>query len=169
MMTLVFQHGWFHGPLDFSTPGFVIDWIPMFVLVVLVGLSMDYHVFVVSRVREHVRRGLPARLAVEQGINDTAGVVTSAAAVMISVFAIFATLSMMEMKMMGVGLSVAILLDATLIRLVMLPAILVLLGDKAWWPSRPGRPVGQQSSKPTVPTSSSDSPTRLLLTVVVPS
>ena len=143
LMTLVFQHGWFHGPLDFTTPGFVIDWVPMFVLVVLVGLSMDYHVFVVSRVREHVRRGLPARLAVEQGINDTAGVVTSAAAVMISVFAIFATLSMMEMKMMGVGLSVAILLDATLIRLVMLPAILVLLGDKAWWPSRPGRPVGQ--------------------------
>jgi RND superfamily putative drug exporter len=144
LMTLVFQHGWFHGPLNFSTPGFVIDWIPMFVLVVLVGLSMDYHVFVVSRVREHVRRGLPARLAVEQGINDTAGVVTSAAAVMVSVFAIFATLSMMEMKMMGVGLSAAILLDATLIRLVMLPAILVLLGDKAWWPTRPARPVGDQ-------------------------
>jgi len=143
MMTLVFQHGWLHGPLDFSTPGFVIDWIPMFVLVVLVGLSMDYHVFVVSRVREHVRRGLPARLAVERGVNDTAGVVTSAAAVMVSVFAIFATLSMLEMKMMGVGLSAAILLDATLIRLVMLPAILVLLGDRAWWPTGPRRPLGE--------------------------
>ena len=109
----------------------------MFVLVILVGLSMDYHVFVLSRVREHVRRGLPARLAVEQGVTDTAGVVTSAAAVMVSVFAIFATLSMLEMKMMGVGLAVAILLDATLIRLVMLPAVLVLLGERAWWPQRP--------------------------------
>ena len=142
ILTLVFQHGWGDGFLDFSTPGFVIDWIPMFVLVVLVGLSMDYHVFVLSRVREHISRGLPPRLAVEQGVSDTAGVVTSAAAVMVSVFAIFATLSMMEMKMMGVGLSAAILIDATVIRLVMLPAILVLLGDRAWWPSRPECPVG---------------------------
>ena len=130
------------GALDFTSPGFVIDWIPLFVMVVLVGLSMDYHVFVLSRVREQVENGLPRRLAVEQGIRDTAGVVTSAAAVMVSVFAIFATLSMMEMKMMGVGLSAAILVDATVIRLVMLPAILVLLGDRAWWPaarSRAGR------------------------------
>ena len=136
MMALVFQHGWFEGALDFSSPGFVIDWIPLFVLVVLVGLSMDYHVFVLSRVREHVQRGLPTRLAVRQGVTETAGVVTSAAAVMVSVFSIFATLSMLEMKMMGVGLSFAILLDATLIRLVMLPAILCLLGDRAWWPTR---------------------------------
>ena len=143
LMTLVFQHGWFHEALDFSTPGFLIDWVPMLVLVILMGLSMDYHVFVLSRVREHVRRGLPARLAVEQGVADTAGVVTSAAAVMVSVFAIFATLSMMEMKMMGVGLSAAILLDATLIRLVMLPAALVLLGERAWWPWRPEGPRGE--------------------------
>jgi RND superfamily putative drug exporter len=144
LLTLVFQHGWLEGMLNFSSPGFIIDWIPLFILVVLVGLSMDYHVFVLSRVREHVRRGLPARLAVEQGITETAGVVTSAAAVMVSVFAIFATLSMLEMKMIGVGLSAAILVDATLIRLVMLPAALVLLGDRAWWPLRPERPVGQR-------------------------
>lgn len=143
LLALVFQHGWFSGSLDFTTPGFVIDWIPVFVMVVLVGLSMDYHVFVLSRVREHVRRGLPARLAVQRGIEDTAGVVTSAAAVMVSVFAIFATLSMMEMKMMGVGLSAAILIDATVIRLVMLPAILVLLGERAWWPTRPESPAGE--------------------------
>ncbi|WP_109509924.1 MMPL family transporter [Nocardioides speluncae] len=149
ILTLVFQHGWFAGQLDFTSPGFVIDWIPLFVMVVLVGLSMDYHVFVLSRVREHLGRGLPAKLAVEQGVKDTAGVVTSAAAVMVSVFAIFATLSMMEMKMMGVGLSAAILIDATLIRLVMLPAILVLMGDKAWWPSRPKRPRGTHVSEPT--------------------
>jgi RND superfamily putative drug exporter len=142
ILTLVFQHGWGAGALDFVSPGFVIDWIPLFVLVVLVGLSMDYHVFVISRVREHVRDGLPTRIAVARGIRDTAGVVTSAAAVMVSVFAIFATSSMMEMKMMGVGLSAAILVDATVIRLVMLPAILVLLGDRAWWPSRPTPPTG---------------------------
>ena len=144
VLALVFQHGWFSASLDFTSPGFVIDWIPLFVLVVLVGLSMDYHVFVLSRVREHLGRGLPAKLAVRQGVADTAGVVTSAAAVMVSVFAIFASLSMLEMKMMGVGLSAAILIDATLIRLVVLPAVLVLLGERAWWPGRPTPPGGQQ-------------------------
>jgi RND superfamily putative drug exporter len=148
VMTLVFQHGWGSGMLDFTSPGFVIDWLPLFVLVVLVGLSMDYHVFVLSRVREHMNAGLPTRLAVERGIADTAGVVTSAAAVMVSVFAIFATLSMLEMKMMGVGLSAAILLDATLVRLVMLPAILVLIGDKVWWPWKPRRPQAQVVEEP---------------------
>ncbi|MGH3346689.1 MAG: MMPL family transporter [Nocardioides sp.] len=142
LMTLVFEHGWGSSWLDFTTPGFLIDWVPLLVLVVLVGLSMDYHVFVMSRVREHVDRGLPTWLAVQRGIADSAGVVTSAAAVMVSVFAIFATLSMMEMKMMGVGLSAAILVDATLIRLVMLPAALVLMGDRVWWPRRPRRPAG---------------------------
>ena len=148
LLSLVFQHGVGEGLLDFRSPGFVIDWIPLFVLVVLVGLSMDYHVFVLSRVREHVQRGLPARLAVEKGIADTAGVVTSAAAVMVSVFAIFATLSMLEMKMMGVGLSAAILVDATIIRLVMLPAILVLLGERAWWPGTVSTPRGEFVAEP---------------------
>jgi RND superfamily putative drug exporter len=143
LLTLVFQHGWFEGALDFTSPGFVIDWLPMFILVVLVGLSMDYHVFVLGRVREHVRNGLPARLAVEKGVTDTAGVVTSAAAVMVSVFAIFATLSMLEMKMMGVGLAAAILLDATVIRLVLLPAALTLLGDRVWSKGT-RRPTGEQ-------------------------
>ncbi|MGH3510636.1 MAG: MMPL family transporter, partial [Nocardioidaceae bacterium] len=142
VLTLVFQDGWGSGPLHFTSPGFVINWLPLFIMVVLVGLSMDYHVFVVSRIREQVCRGLPTRLAVEQGITATAGVVTSAAAVMISVFSIFATLSMMEMKMMGVGLAAAILFDATVIRLVMLPAVLVLLGERAWWPTRAARPSG---------------------------
>jgi RND superfamily putative drug exporter len=141
ILALVFQHGWGADLLDFTSPGFVIDWIPLFVMVVLVGLSMDYHVFVVSRIREHVLAGSTTRDAVERGVRETAGVVTSAAAVMFSVFAIFATLSMMEMKMMGVGLSAAILVDATVIRLVMLPAILALLGERAWWPTKPVRPV----------------------------
>jgi RND superfamily putative drug exporter len=142
ILTLVFQHGWFSGSLGFSTPGFVIDWIPLFVMVVLVGLSMDYNVFVLARIREHAVRGLPARLAVERGIGDTAGVITSAAAVMVSVFSIFITLSMLEMKMMGVALAASILIDATLIRLVILPAALVLLGERAWWPGRIVRPHG---------------------------
>jgi RND superfamily putative drug exporter len=139
ILTLVFQHGWLAGPLGFTSPGFVIEWLPLFVLVVLVGLSMDYNVFVLARIREHAEAGLPPRLAVERGITDTAGVITSAAAVMVSVFAIFITLSMLEMKMMGVALAASILIDATLIRLVILPAALVLLGERAWWPGRPGR------------------------------
>ncbi|HEY1119071.1 MAG TPA: MMPL family transporter, partial [Acidimicrobiales bacterium] len=143
LLALVFQHGVGESLLDFDSPGFVISWIPVFVLAVLVGLSMDYHVFVLSRVRELVRQGVPTRVAVHRGIAETAGVVTSAAAVMVSVFAIFATLSMLEMKMMGVGLAGAILLDATLIRLVVLPAVLVLLGDRAWWPTRPGPARGE--------------------------
>ena len=144
LLTLVFQHGWGESLLGFTSSGFVIDWIPLFVLVVLVGLSMDYHVFVVSRIREHVAAGLPTRLAVRRGVAETAGVITSAAAVMVSVFALFATLSLLEMKMMGVGLSAAILIDATLVRLVILPAVLVLLGERAWWPRPPARPQGEQ-------------------------
>lgn len=137
ILAIVFQHGVGESLLDFTSPGFVIDWIPVFVLVVLVGLSMDYHVFVLSRIRELVDGGMPVRDAVHRGIADTAGVITSAAAVMVSVFAIFATLSMMEMKMMGVGLSAAILVDATVIRLVVLPAVLILLGERAWPRRRP--------------------------------
>ncbi|WP_418061303.1 MMPL family transporter [Pimelobacter simplex] len=151
LLSLVFQHGVGESLLDFTSPGFVIDWIPIFVLVVLVGLSMDYHVFVLSRIRELVDRGMPAREAVYRGISDTAGVITSAAAVMVSVFAIFATLSMMEMKMMGVGLAAAILIDATLIRLVVLPAVLVLLGERAWPRRRTGRGGPGAPATPEVP------------------
>ncbi len=149
VLAIVFQHGLGEELLDFTSPGFVIDWIPIFVLVVLIGLSMDYHVFVLSRIRELVEEGLPTREAVRRGVIDTAGVITSAAAVMVSVFAIFATLSMMEMKMMGIGLSAAILIDATVIRLVALPAILVLLGDRAWPRRRLGGLVDDAALAPT--------------------
>ncbi|MDH2416820.1 MMPL family transporter [Nocardioides sp. CER19] len=151
VLTLVFQHGFLEGPLGFSSPGFLINWLPLFVMVVLVGLSMDYHAFVLSRVREHALNGLPPRLAVQRGIADTSGVVTSAATVMISVFAIFATLSMLEMKTLGVGLAVAIFLDATLVRQVLLPAALVLLGERAWWPGRLTAPVGTRVEEPERP------------------
>ena len=92
-----------------------------------------------------------ARVAVQRGVVDTAGVITSAAAVMVSVFSIFITLSMLEMKMMGVALAASILIDATVIRLVIMPAALVLLslGERAWWPGRPRRPRGEVTSPPS--------------------
>ncbi len=136
VLALVFEHTWAESLLDFTSSGYVVSWIPLFLFVVLVGLSMDYHVFVLGRVREGVQSGLSHRAAVEEGITGTAGVVTSAAAVMVSVFALFATLNMLEMKQMGIGLSVAVLVDATLVRIVMLPAMLLLLGRASWWPGR---------------------------------
>ncbi len=152
MLVMVFDYGWGATWLGIDAPGFIIDWIPLFVLVVLIGLSMDYHVFVLSRVRELALAGLPTRVAVRRGVSDTAGVVTSAAAVMVSVFSVFAMLSLMEMKMLGVGLAAAILIDATIVRLVMLPAAMTLLGDRAWWPGTARRPRGGQASKkPEVP------------------
>lgn len=139
VLTAVFQHSWAESMLNFHSTGGLISWIPIFLFAVLVGLSMDYHVFVLSRIKEKVDAGLPPKLAVREGVQETAGVVTSAAVVMISVFALFATLSMVEMKEIGVGLSIAILLDATVVRLVLLPSALALLGRWAWWPSRGGK------------------------------
>ncbi len=129
----MFQHTWAEGILGFQSNGAVISWLPLFLFVVLFGLSMDYHVFVVSRIREAAMRGLPIREAVAEGVSASASVVTSAAAVMIGVFSIFATLSLLEFKQLGVGLAVAILLDATVVRIVLLPAAMALLGRWNWW------------------------------------
>lgn len=136
LLTLVFQHTWAEGLLGFTSTGTVVAWLPLFLFVVLFGLSLDYHVLVVSRIREHVRAGMPARDAVRAGTAATAGTVTSAAAVMVAVFAIFATLSAIDFKQMGVGLAAAILIDATLIRTVLLPASLTVLGERAWKPAK---------------------------------
>lgn len=133
VVTAVFQNTWAEGILDFRSNGAVVSWLPLFLFVVLFGLSMDYHVFVVSRIREAVLRGVPTKQAVAEGITGSAGVVTSAAAVMIGVFAVFATLSTLDMKQLGVGLAVAILIDATIIRAVVLPSVMTLLGDANWW------------------------------------
>ena len=150
VLALVFEHTWAESLLNFQSSGYVVTWIPLFLFVILVGLSMDYHVFVLSRIREGVQRGLSHRAAVEAGITETAGVVTSAAAVMVTVFAVFATLSMLEMKQMGVGLAVAVLVDATLVRIVMLPALLLLLGRATWWPGGPrSRPVEASTATPS--------------------
>jgi uncharacterized membrane protein YdfJ with MMPL/SSD domain len=110
-----------------------VSWMPIFLFVVLFGLSMDYHVFILTRIREAYDRGMPSDQAVSHGIKTTAGVVTSAAVVMISVFAIFATLSLLIFKQLGVGLALAVLIDATIIRAVLLPATMKLLGDWNWY------------------------------------
>ncbi|HET9518559.1 MAG TPA: MMPL family transporter [Actinoplanes sp.] len=133
LITAVFQAHWAEDLLGFRSTGAVVTWLPLFLFVILFGLSMDYHVFVVSRIREAVQRGVPTRQAVAEGITGSAGVVTSAAAVMVAVFAIFATLSTVDMKQLGVGLAAAILIDATIIRAVVLPSIMTLLGEKNWW------------------------------------
>ncbi|MET9270741.1 MMPL family transporter [Kribbella sp. NPDC003557] len=151
VVTAVFQNTWAEGLLDFRSNGAVVSWLPLFLFVVLFGLSMDYHVFVVSRIREAVLRGVPTKQAVAEGITGSAGVVTSAAAVMIGVFAVFATLSTLDMKQLGVGLAVAILIDATIIRAVVLPSIMTLLGDANWWAPKWLRPKQPKHTPQTPP------------------
>ena len=136
LLVLVFQSDWAEGLLGFTSMDAIVTWLPLFLFVVLFGLSMDYHVFVVSRIREAVDRGMPNREAVAHGITSSAGVVTSAAVVMVAVFSIFATLSMIDFKQLGIGLAAAILLDATIIRAVVLPSVMTLLGDANWWAPR---------------------------------
>jgi uncharacterized membrane protein YdfJ with MMPL/SSD domain len=133
ILVAVFQWGWGENLLDFESNGGITPWLPMFLFVILFGLSMDYHVFVLSRVREAYDRGLSNDEAVAHGIRSTAGVVTSAAVVMVGTFSVFALLPVIDMKEMGIGLAAAILIDATLIRAVLLPATMKLLGDKNWY------------------------------------
>ena len=133
ILVLVFQHGWGKQFLGFEFTGGIDPFLPILLFVILFGLSMDYHVFVLSRVREGYESGMTTDEAVAHGIKSTAGVVTSAAIVMVGVFAIFATLQMMIFKQFGVGLASAILIDATLIRAILLPATMKLLGDWNWY------------------------------------
>ena len=132
VLALVFQHHWADGLLDYTSTGHITAWLPLFMFVVLFGLSTDYQVFVLSRVQEAIRDGMPAKQAVPFAVRRTAGVVTSAALIMVSVFAVFASLSLVDMKQLGVGLAVAVLVDATVVRVILMPALLVLLGDRAW-------------------------------------
>src|SRR3954470_4100855 len=133
VLVWIFQEGHLEGLLGFHSNGSIVAWMPIFLFVVLFGLSMDYHVFILTRIREGYDRGRPTEDAVAHGIKTTAGVVTSAAIVMISVFAIFATLSLLIFKELGIGLAVAVLIDATIIRGVLLPATMKLLGDWNWY------------------------------------
>jgi RND superfamily putative drug exporter len=133
LLVLVFQNHWAEGVLGFTSNGGVTSWLPMFLFVVLFGLSMDYHVFIVSRIKELVDNGESTDDAVLHGISRTAPSVTSAAAVMVAVFGIFATLTLLQFKQMGFGLAVAIAVDATIVRAVLLPATMKLLGDWNWY------------------------------------
>jgi uncharacterized membrane protein YdfJ with MMPL/SSD domain len=133
VLVLVFQQGHGESLLGFTSNGGVANWLPLFLFVVLFGLSMDYHVFILSRVRELYDRGMSNDEAVKQGISTTAGTVTSAAIVMVGVFAVFVTLTFIDFKEMGLGLATAVLIDATIIRGVLLPASMKLLGDWNWY------------------------------------
>ncbi|HMH36391.1 MAG TPA: MMPL family transporter [Streptosporangiaceae bacterium] len=138
LMVLIFQDGHLEGPLGFTAYGGITAWLPLFMFVLLFGLSMDYHVFILSRIRELRLGGASARQAIIGGIASSAGVVTSAAAIMVAVFSIFATLSLIEFKMFGVAMAAAVLIDATIVRGVLLPAGLALLGDRVWPQKRRG-------------------------------
>ena len=133
VLVLVFQHGWGKQLLGFESTGGIVPFLPIFLFVILFGLSMDYHVFILSRIREAYDRGASTEQAVAHGIKTTAGVITSAAIVMVCVFSIFGVLSYMVFKQIGVGLAAAILIDATIVRAVLLPATMKLLGDWNWY------------------------------------
>ena len=133
VLVAFFQYGWGEHVLNFRSNGGIASWLPMFMFVILFGLSMDYHVFILSRVREAFDRGMSTDDAVAHGIKTTAGTVTSAAVVMVGAFLIFATLPFLDFKEMGVGLAAAVLIDATIVRAFLLPATMRLLGDKNWY------------------------------------
>jgi len=137
VLVAVFQWGWGSGLVGLDHTGPVEAWLPLFLFVILFGLSMDYQVFILSRIREGYDAGLPTREAIRRGITHSAGVITSAALVMVAVFATFATLSVVSLKQMGLGLAVAILIDATVVRGLLLPAVMTLLGERNWYLPRP--------------------------------
>jgi uncharacterized membrane protein YdfJ with MMPL/SSD domain len=153
-LVLVFQHGWAQDLIGLDATGAIVNWVPLFLFVILFGLSMDYHVFILSRIREGYDRGLRTRDAIAGGITRSAGVVTSAAIIMVFVFATFVTLSMTSMKQIGLGLAVAVLLDATVVRALLLPAVMQLLGERNWYLPRWLRwlpTLAHEAAPPAVP------------------
>ena len=133
VLVLIFQDGNLEGLLDFNSNGGITSWLPLFLFVLLFGLSMDYHIFILSRIREGHESGMSTAEAVRHGIATTAGTVTSAAMVMVFVFLVFTTLSFLDFKEMGIGLAAAVLIDATVVRGVLLPASMRLLDDWNWY------------------------------------
>jgi putative drug exporter of the RND superfamily len=165
LVTLIFQDGHLQGLLGFTSFGALVPWVPLFTFVMLFGLSMDYHVFILSRIRELWTDGASTGDSIVDGVGKSAGVVTSAAIIMVAVFSIFATLSMIDVKMLGVGLAAAVLIDATIVRGVVLPAALALLGKWAWFLPRwlswlPGRSLACEGSPVPVPASEPTPPSR---------
>jgi RND superfamily putative drug exporter len=156
VLIMIFQWGHLEGLLGYRSNHAITAWLPLFLFVILFGLSMDYHVFIISRIKELHDRGLSTEEAVERGIRRTAGTVTAAAIVMVAVFAIFAGLREIDVKQMGVGLAIAILIDATIIRAVLLPATMKLLGEWNWYLPRalerlPRLTTDESATRPVVP------------------
>jgi putative drug exporter of the RND superfamily len=133
VLVLVFQEGWFADALGITPGGVIESWVPIFIFTILFGLSMDYHLFILTRIKEARDRGLDSRAAVARGISVTSGTITSAASIMVVVFAVFVTFKFVFIQQLGLGLAVAVFIDATLIRSVLLPATMTLLGDWNWW------------------------------------
>jgi putative drug exporter of the RND superfamily len=166
LITLIFQDGRLQGALDFTSFGAITQWVPLFMFVFLFGLSMDYHVFILSRIRELRSRGASTTDAVTHGIASSAGVVTSAAVIMMAVFSIFATLHVLELKMLGLGLPAAVLIDATIVRGILVPAAMSLLGERCWYLPRwlrwlPGRRPARRQREPAPPGCRPEPGTRL--------
>jgi uncharacterized membrane protein YdfJ with MMPL/SSD domain len=136
ILVLVFQDGWLAEPLGITPSGVIESWVPLFIFTILFGLSMDYHLFILTRIKEARDRGLESRAAVATGISVTSGTITSAASIMVVVFAVFVTLKFVFIQQLGLGLAVAVFIDATVIRSVLLPASMTLLGDWNWWMPR---------------------------------
>ena len=163
LITLIFQDGRLQGLLGFTSYGAIVPWIPLFMFVFLFGLSMDYHVFILSRIRELRARGAATPDAIVGGIATSAGVVTSAAVIMVAVFSILATLSLIQLKMLGVGLAAAVLIDATVVRGILVPAALALLGERSWYLPRwlgwlPGRSSGCTARPAALPRAAAGRP-----------
>jgi RND superfamily putative drug exporter len=163
LVTLIFQDGHLQGPLGFTSFGGIISWVPLFMFVFLFGISMDYHVFILSRIRELRAHGATTRDATTRGIASSAGVVTSAALIMVAVFSTFATLPLIDLKILGVGTASAVLIDATIVRGILVPASLALLGERTWYLPRwlnhllPSRAPSLPPAGP--PSPSADQPT----------
>ncbi|MFG2294966.1 MMPL family transporter [Streptomyces sp. NPDC048603] len=153
LLVLVFQNEWAEGILAFESTGSIGSRVPLFLFVILFGLSMDYQVFVISRIREARLNGTPTRQAVIEGLSSSAGVVTSAALVMVTVFGSFAALHLIEMKQIGFSLAAAVLLDAFVIRILVLPSLMLLLGEANWWPARGTLPTAHPEQTDRQPVS----------------
>jgi RND superfamily putative drug exporter len=133
VMVLVFHDGWLAEPLGITPGGVIESWVPIFIFTILFGLSMDYHLFILTRIKEARDRGLASRAATARGISVTSGTITSAASIMVVVFAAFVALKFVFIQQLGLGLAVAVFIDATIVRSILLPASMQLLGDWNWW------------------------------------
>lgn len=141
MLVLVFQSDWVQSQLDYDSDGFIVSRVPLFLFVILFGLSTDYNVFMVSRIKEAARAGRTTTEAILEGVSRSGGVVSGGAVVMVSVFVSFMFTNLLEMKQLGFGLCVAVILDVVIVRILVLPAALRLLSDRLWWPGGSARSV----------------------------